>query len=253
MAGLRTSFLVALVAVVGCADTGGQTLIVLNITAPDDECVIDPGAGGAAFIPAGRIDATGVVELGSQVGYLATPAIENIADGQMGAQASNRTVILQGARVDLVIGTHADGTELLSAGELEALTNINALRFTAPFSGAIEPDGGRVGVAFELVPPAVVAAISGKLAVGEVALVTGSFSVFGRTVGGSSVESDPFDFPVTVCNGCLFTHLGNCLGLPDDEYPAGGACNLFQDAAGTCCTSSAGFEVCPARTEAIGP
>ena len=248
MAGLRTSFLVAIFAV-GCADTGGQTLVVLNNAAPEGGCVIDPASD--AFIPSGRIDALGVTQLGSQVGYLVTPTIQNLADSQDGDLETQRLVILGGARVDLSIGTHGDGTPLLSEGELATLASLNALKFTAPFSGAIEPDGGTVGVAFEAVPTAVIAAVGNALAVGESGLVTASFSVFGRTVSGVGVESDPFNYPVTVCNGCLFQHLGSCLDLPDGNYPGGGACNLFQDAPGSCCTSSAGFEVCPAQTEAL--
>lgn len=247
------SFIAIAVLAAGCTDTGGQTLVVLQNTVPGTGCVIDPGTGNA-FISAGRIDAVGVTTYNSTEGYIMSPAIENVGDSQMGALTTQRTVLLQGARVDITVPTRVDGSELLSQGEIDALTNQNALKFTAPFTGAVEPDGGRVGVAFELVPAAVVAAIGPKLAENETALVSATFTVFGRTVGGSGVEADEFTYPVTVCNGCLFTHLGQCLGLPDVDYPAGGACNLFQDAPGSCCTSSTtpSFEVCPAVTEDIG-
>src|SRR5687768_4093536 len=101
MAGLRlrSSVLIALVGV-GCADTGGQTLIVLNNTAPEADCVIDPSSSGGTFIPSGRVDALGVTQYESSLGYLVTPSISNIADSQNGTLASNRTVILEGARVD---------------------------------------------------------------------------------------------------------------------------------------------------------
>jgi len=245
------SFIAIALLAVGCTDTGGQTLVVLQNIAPEAGCLIDPGAS-SAFISAGRIDATGVTTYGSTEGYIMSPAIENTADSQDGALTTQRTVLLQGARVDITVPTRVDGSELLSQGEIDALTNQNALKFTAPFTGSIEPDGGRAGIAFELVPAAVIAAIGPKLAESETALITAKFTVFGRTVGGSGVESDEFSYPVTVCDGCLFTHLGQCLGLPDVDYPAGGGCNLFQDAPGSCCTSSASFEVCPAVTENIG-
>jgi hypothetical protein len=236
---------------VGCTDTGGQTLVVLHNIAPDVGCIIDPAAGGS-FISAGEIDATGVLDYGATAGYIISPAIENIADSQDGALATQRTVLLQGARVDLAIPTHVDGTELLSGDEIEALTNQNALKFTAPFTGSIEPDGGRVGIAFELVPAAVVAAIGPKLAEQETVLVNATFTVFGHTVGGSGVEADSYTYPITVCDGCLFSDLGSCVDLPAGDYPAGGACNLFQDAPSSCCLGSTGLQVCPAVSETIG-
>jgi hypothetical protein len=55
-----------------------------------------------------------------------------------------------------------------------------------------------------------------------------------------------------VCNGCLFTDLGSCLSIPDQTYPGGGACNLFQDSPATCCQSStASVLVCPAEAEML--
>jgi hypothetical protein len=251
MALVRTTLLFTLLAAAGCADTGGQTLVVLNNAVPEPQCVISPAEGGA-FIPTGRVDTVGVTDYDATIGYLVTPTIKNLADSQDGNLSAQRTVILQGAKVDLTVGTHPDGTELLTAGDLDALNAINALKFTAPFSGAIDPDGGLAGVAFELVPIAVIEAIAPKLADRETALITASFTVFGKTVGGSGVEADPFVYPVTVCNGCLFTDLGSCVLLPDGDYPAGNPCNVFQDAPGTCCTSSAGLPVCPAVPEMGG-
>jgi hypothetical protein len=252
MALLRTSLVIWFVAaLVGCADSGGQTLVVLNNAVPDEGCVVAPSEGGL-FLPSGRIDAVGVTERGSSVGYLITPTIKNLADSQDDALTTERTVILQGAKIDLVVGTHADGTALLSDAEIADLNRLNQLKFTAPFSGAIEPDGGLVGIAFELVPRGVIAAIGPKLATQETALITASFAVFGRTISGSGVEADAFVYSISVCNGCLFTDLGSCLGIPDQTYPGGGACNLFQDSPATCCQSSGGSVlVCPAEAETL--
>jgi hypothetical protein len=250
MALVRTSLLIWFVAALaGCADSGGQTLVVINNSVPGIDCLVTPTEGGA-FIPTGRIDALGVTERASPVGYLVTPTIKNLADSQDDTLTTERTVLLQGAKVDIVIGNHADGSELLSAAELMALTEVNALKFTSPFSGAIEPDGGLVGLAFELVPRQVVAAIGPKLGPQETVLISASFAVFGHTISGSGVESDSFEYPITVCNGCLFTDLGPCDVIPDQDYPAGSECNLFQDAPATCCESTtASVLVCPAMSE----
>lgn len=248
MALLRTSLVISfVVALVGCADSGGQTLVVLNNAVPDDGCVVAPSEGGA-FIPSGRIDALGVTERGSNLGYLITPTIKNLADSREDTLTTERTVILQGAKIDLVIGTEAN--PVLSESELAALTAANLTKFTAPFAGAIEPDGGLVGIAFELVPRAVIAAIGPKLAANDTALITASFAVFGETISGSGVEADPFVYSISVCNGCLFSDLGSCVGIPDQTYPGGGACNLFQDVPATCC-SSGPVLVCPAEAETL--
>jgi hypothetical protein len=251
MASLRSTLLAALV-LVGCADSGGQTLIVLNNGKPGAGCEVAPTAAGA-FIPAGRIDAIGVTEFNSSVGYIITPTIENIADSADGTLTSQRTVLMQGARVDIPVPTHADGTELIPAAELETLTAQHVFKFTAPFSGSIAPDGGLSGVAFELVPMPLIESIGAHLADRETVLILATFQIFGHTVNGSGVEADEFVYPITVCNGCLFTHFGSCFGLPDAEYPAGGACNLFQDEPSTCCTSSTlpPVEICPAVPETI--
>lgn len=230
-----------------CADSGGQTLLILNVAEPGEGCVVTPTETGT-FLPAGRIDAAGVVA-GGGVGYIATPSIKNLADSSNGTLTTERTVILQGARIDVTIHPHADGTDLVPADQLAALAAQHALAYTAPFAGSVGPDGDLVGIPFEAVPAAVVAAVGANLGAGETGLVTTAFSVFGKTTAGSGVESDPFEFPITVCNGCLYTDLGSCVGLPEGAYPGGGACNMYQDAPVACCTSGSGFQVCPAVPE----
>jgi len=250
MAPLRTALGISIfVGLVGCADTGGQTLLILNNSDPGAGCVVTP-TEGSHFLPSGRIDALGVTMHNSTIGYLATPTIKNLADSQDGKLTTERTVILHGARIDVSVGNHPDGTPILDATATASLDALNALKYTAPFAGSIAPDGALAGVAFEAVPAAVIAAIGPTLAVGENALVTTSFSVFGKTTSGGNVESDAFDYPVTVCNGCLFTDLGSCVGLVDGDYPAGGVCGTFQDGASACCTTSTGLFVCPAAPEA---
>ncbi len=56
---------------------------------------------------------------------------------------------------------------------------------------------------------------------------------------GSDVESDPFIYPVEVCNGCMLIDNGDCAGLGDDFEGAqgGNPCNPLQDVPVDCCTS----------------
>jgi hypothetical protein len=250
---LRSSFAAAVLVGLGaCAAEGGDTLIILNNSDPGAECLVTPTEAGN-FLPSGRIDAAGVIDSGSSIGYLVTPTIKNIATSNDGALTTERTVILAGARVDIAVGNHSDGTPVLSDAEISALTMQNALKYTAPFAGSIAPDGALAGVAFEGIPAVVIEAIGPKLAPGEAAIVLTTFSVFGETISGSDVDSNDFTFPVTVCNGCLSTNLGLCTEVPDGEYPGGGECNTFQDAESVCCTDSAGLLVCPAVPEVVVP
>jgi hypothetical protein len=70
---------------------------------------------------------------------------------------------------------------------------------------------------------------AGTPAVGSVRLVT-YVRFLGKTTGGQSVESNEFEFPVDVCNGCLiqFTNnpgypLPNCVGNPSTSMQSSSA------------------------------
>jgi hypothetical protein len=249
MASLRTALGITLItAAAGCADQGGQTLIILNNAVPQAGCLIDPAGSGDPILGIGQVDAIGVLGDGTSIGYLLTPTIMNIADSQNGTFSIERTVITTGARVEVVPGAGPDGMPILSAAELTALGEVNT-RFTSLFTVDIAPDGGLVGAAFDVLPAPVLEAIGTKLSGTQLAQVRVDVSVFGETIAGTDVESDPFRYPITICNGCQQVNLGSCVGLAPENIRSGGACNAFQDAAMDCCTSSMGAFLCPAVPE----
>ena len=232
-------------ALVGCVDPGEDALlIVLHNQVPEEGCQVSPSEAGP-FIPAGRIDAIGQLGNANPVGYLMTPTIKNLGDSQGGMFEAERTVILQGARVTVTLENSGDiGVDLAGL----------PTQFTAPFSGAVSPDGGVAATIFEAVPAAVVARLGPALhdenpdTPNKLALLTAEFTVFGRMNDGG-IEAAPFTYPVTVCYGCLYTNLGLCANVAAGMYGTGGACNLFQDAPAQCCVSSTGALVCPAVPE----
>ena len=65
---------------------------------------------------------------------------------------------------------------------------------------------------------------------------------FGHTTV-QDIESDPFDFPVYVCDGCLVANLQPCpvTVAPTNE---GHACNVAQDAPVDCCVNGNNL-ICP--------
>jgi hypothetical protein len=250
---LRASLVISLAALgaAGCADQGGTSIIVLHHVAPADGCTFE--AEGDEFRSAGIVDGAGVLDDGTAVfGYLAAPVVQNVSDTADGTLEAERTVILHGARVDLTINPRADNTEALDDATIAELNANNALRFTVPFSGSVTPGGGLTTFSFEAIPVITVRRIAEAIRDFEDrVLVTITYTVFGETTVGGSVESDPFTFPVTVCVGCVFQDLGPCAGLAEGTYAGGNSCNIYQDSVAQCCENSSGFLTCPAEPEQL--
>jgi hypothetical protein len=66
----------------------------------------------------------------------------------------------------------------------------------------------------------------------------------GTTNNGASMTSDPFNYPLQVCSGCLIGNEGPC---PFKSQPTnlGNPCNPAQDQVVDCCTLN-GALICPA-------
>lgn len=98
--------------------------------------------------------------------------------------------------------------------------------FTAPGSGTLEPQLNNTP-AFGLVGATVldpdtltkIRALAGNFR--NTPLILVNMKAFGKTVGGVDVESGEFQFPVSVCKGCLLS-----VAIGDDPSSAGPDCKL---------------------------
>ena len=206
-----------------CVANGDEGFhIVHNLAAPSD-CTYKPGG---PFLSGGLIDTI------SPEPYVLTPEIESrivLAEGQSAAQ---KTISLRGARVEV----------------LNAQTNTTIGKFTSLFSASLSP-GGKVAVAFPIVQPEHFKAVgaTGTTRVQLLAKITAYGALGGA---GDEVDSVQFQYPVTVCDGCVAQVLGTCplvAGTP--VVMPSNPCHTFQDNFVQCCSSN-GQLVCPALVDA---
>jgi hypothetical protein len=119
------------------------------------------------------------------------------------------------------------------------------LHYQTPWSGGVASGGGKLNAIVEALP----------VQLAQQLLATGSFGndpslvlkltvqALGTTNSGRSMQSDPFDFPVEVCAGCLVGHVASCPYSVAATNP-GNPCNPAQDVTVDCCTDN-GVLTCP--------
>lgn len=110
--------------------------------------------------------------------------------------------------------------------------------FTSPGSGFVDAANGNVAsyglFGFTGIDAPTAAALRSTLPnISDARLIIVNIKVFGETLGGVDLESAEFQFPVSVCNGCLISFAGADDPLTKDVLD----CNLNTSAAGS---SSAG-------------
>jgi hypothetical protein len=111
--------------------------------------------------------------------------------------------------------------------------------------GGSIPPGETAAVAFEAIDFEQVDTMS-QLLGDELVTVVAKVQVFGKR-DDSDIESLPFEYPITVCRGCLLMDAGPCAMLdPMASLPTGGNCNPLQDQNLACCTLASGTAKCPA-------
>lgn len=214
----------------GCTDAGTSMLIVQN-QVPQDGCVI-PNSQTSDFRSRGRID------VNADDGYLFTPLVDSLVSETANGQGT-RIIAVEGANVDLTFESGFDASGIDSS-----LTS-----FSEAFSGSIFP-GGEASFGFTVVPKPLLDALQSRIAAGDTIQVTAKVKIFGNLDGGD-VDSNSFDYPIDVCNGCLQVDNGSCDALPSGFSPStGGACNTLQDDPIDCCTDAGGALVCPAAPPA---
>lgn len=205
------------------AGSGDEGFAIVNNVAPGPNCTI---AGNGGFL--GR----GIIDKQSEAAYVLTPELISYVTSSDGTE-QQRTISLRGANVEVF--------------RLSGTSKTSVRKFASLFSGTILP-GGKTTAAFDILPQDILAAstASGTTREQYVMKVT-PFGVIGG--GGDTVDGVPFEYPVTVCDGCvrqvdpILTDCPLPFGSPVMSNVNG--CNPAQDGAVTCCMSG-GRYICPA-------
>ena len=172
-------------ALAGCADPASSVVVLANVV-PNDDCSI-PAEEGSLTRGAGTFD----VDVG--VPYLVTPILRN---GTVGNQTNPnlRLFMVKGADIELKPTTSQASVDVINALATDRFR-------TSFFSQTVEPDGGIASVGFPGIAADQTATLRGLLGTGGVTVLV-SFRIFGD-MDGSEISTPDFDFPVTVCNGCI--------------------------------------------------
>ena len=234
---LRLAALMPL-ALVACVDSGDEGIYVLNNTAVTEATCSLSGSPDQAML------GHGVINVDSPTAYVMTPLIQSRITPIEGVDDISKTVQLRGADVRLVL----KAVTVERSGQFST-TNPNSdvgAPFSVLFSGAISP-GASVNAFVDIIPPGTlrsIAAMSGANLEtdGLSAEVLAEVTIKGD-LNGDSIESQPFLYPVTVCNDCVINFVGDCAAFMGTAR-TGNACNPFQDGVVDCCASN-GSLVCP--------
>lgn len=231
----------------GCGMPPGQFVIVQN-QVPVEGCAI-PADVGNAYRGSGDLDVR-LVLAGAPFGYAVFPVMQNnLPPAEQGTDLNR--IKVSSFEVDVSLPEPAD-----SPGPLQPLFNgletsqAFLLHYSIPFSASVSSGGGNTSAAVNAIPADLARAIraSGILETKEFAYVTTTIRARGETDSGRSVTSDPFVYPVRVCDGCLIASVSACPVTVVPTHP-GNACNIAQDESVDCCTAGSSL-VCPPRVAA---
>jgi len=213
-----------------------QTVLAPQLVSPGQTCIFTNS-------PSQTTLSSGLLDVGLRNEYDPTYLVGNQMVAQVNSQqlqTETSIITIQGAVVRI---TDASGKQLNTFTRLSSATVYPASGTTpgyAPISVTTVDEGTAT------------AAVSGLAAGATTRLVT-YVQFFGTTLGGTSVQSDDYEFPVDVCNGCLVTFsstdinpllpLPNCAGTGTSATSLPSPCVMGQDYA-TDCSQCQGLAVC---------
>jgi len=233
-------------AVAACGRVPGQ-FEILQDQVPAAGCAIDTNR--TVYRGEGYLDLS-LVRAGAQSAYFLFPLVINNLPGSTSGSADANEIDLHSFAVD--IGTTAQSylppnVEMLfsTLNSKPGTTDYALLHYSLPWSGTISSGGGLAATFVSGFPVELAQRV---LATGDIGISSTSMivniqtRVFGTT-NTQNMESDPFDFPVHVCNGCL---VGNVFSCPfAGAINTGNPCNVAQDESVDCCSVN-GQLICPA-------
>jgi hypothetical protein len=190
-----------------------------------------------------------IVRQQAESAYFFFPLIKNnLASSGSGADVNQ--IFLSSFAVDIspLAGVPSATAALLSSLNNPGSPDYALLHYKTPWSGSVG-SGGKISAFVPAFPVDLAARI---LATQEIGLspsmwVNLTIRAFGSTTT-QDVESDPFNFPVALCAGCLVANVQPC---PYTSAPAnlGNPCNPAQDEFVDCCLSGTDL-ICPPSVSA---
>jgi hypothetical protein len=172
--------------------------------------------------------------------YVFTPVMQSSLVGMTGVENSN-IITMEGANVT-ILPVNNDA----SRNAVQAVRSAGLDKLNARYAASLFP-GGSLGVGFTILDPAQVAILRPIVASGDVEIIA-RVVAYGDVEGGR-VESKPFDYPITVCVGCLGLNLGPCSSFPTDfeaDADPGALCFPGQDGRAQCCQQDNRL-ICPVQ------
>lgn len=230
----------------GCGQAPGS-FIILQSQAPTDGCGATADVT-AAYVGDGRLDVS-IVQPNFDTAYELFPLLENDLPGLTAGQTlDGNRIALTGFDVELTaLGDLSDvpATAALFNFDGQDAFHRALLKFNVPWSGTVDSGGGHTATRVRAFQPELATQLrtAGELTGTRTITVDIGVRARGTTLN-SSLVSDPFHFPISVCSGCLQNNLGAC---PLRTLPAnpGNPCNPAQDSVIDCCTVN-GVLACPA-------
>jgi len=225
-----------------CGRTPGQ-FEILNDQVPTS-------SGGGCSVPVdpnvyrgeGTLDLS-IVRPDFESAYFVFPLIENNLPSSSSGSLDPNEIQLSGFQVDI---KWIDDPPAASVQKVFADNAGTALvHYQIPWSGGIGSGGGQLSAFVAAFPVGLAQQLVAAGGIGAEPSLTVQLQIqaLGTTNSGTSMESDPFKFPVHVCSGCLVANVASC---PYTAAPAnpGNGCNPAQDIPVDCCTEN-GSLVCP--------
>jgi hypothetical protein len=231
---------------VGCGTTPGQFVIIQD-QVPDNTCAI-PASLGAQYRDSGDLD-VGLISDQADVGYLFFPLMQNNLPGSMGGADANR-IAMSSFEVDVTLPADAPQSgeiwdmfqKLQTSGPNQGPDPL--IKYSIPTSGSVASGGGDTAGFVNAVPADLARKIRDTHALtspGSFIYLMANVRAQGATLT-KTVTSDPFHFPIRVCDGCLTDDIGMCPVMSAGS--AGNPCNIAQDETVSCCELGAQL-VCP--------
>ena len=218
----------------GCAENESSLFVRAVLVVEPPECVVKSDAG-AAFLLQGLMD-VGLTDVYSAALLVGNQLVRRGSRDQLRTETSR--ISLRGAEVHLA---SAEGAQLFA--------------FSVDGSGFVDPgssDEPGYGVMTTTLIPPEFSARAGTT-------ITARVRVYGRTLGGTEIESGDFWFPIYICRGCLVSFPldaddpaqdgyqciagaadGAESGVSEDDIP----CHIGQDAYVDCRWCAAWNPVC---------